>query len=59
MSQHNYDFKSEEIIVPKESLEIYDLDRHTLLEKLKSFIDDINTNIQADTMPTLEALIEF
>jgi len=59
LSQHNYDFKSEEIIVPKESLEIYDLDRHTLLEKLKSFIDDINTNIQADTMPTLEALIEF
>jgi len=54
MIKHNYSFKSEDIIIPKESLVIYDLDRFTLLEKLKSLINKININIETKSIPILE-----
>ncbi len=54
MIKHNYGFKSEDIIIPRESLVIYDLDRFALLEKLESLINKISINIETKSIPILE-----
>jgi DNA topoisomerase VI subunit A len=54
LSKYNFDFKTEEIIIPKEALEIFDYDRHTLLDKLSSLVNNVYGKIESNSIPILD-----